>query len=63
MSKPTNRPRYQVFTSRVTKDGKTVFIKIGAAFTIKNDGLSVQLDALPINGEMVLFPPREKNQS
>ena len=40
---------------------KSYFTKIGAVFAhAKGGGLTVDLDALPIERKMVLFPPREE---
>ena len=60
MSKPT----YEAFTAREYKDGsatKTYWCKIGAAWPTKSgEGLTVKLDALPIDGVISLFAPKEK---
>ena len=42
------------------------FTKVGAAFRGKEDGkyaYRIVLDALPINGELILFEPKERNQT
>lgn len=47
------------------KDGqkKTRWIKCGVAFPLRSgDGFSIVLDALPVNGKLVLMPPLEKTQ-
>ena len=45
-------------------DGKTRFLKIGVAFP-QNDGakseMKIILDALPTNGELVLFAPKAED--
>ncbi|RZN19495.1 hypothetical protein [Bradyrhizobium sp. Leo121] len=56
--------RYDVVSSRKDKDGKFRSTKIGAAF-VKDDRISVVLDALPIgNSEgqawLTLFPAKPK---
>lgn len=39
---------------------KTFWRQIGVAFAHKTgDGLEVRLDALPVNGRIVLLPPKE----
>jgi hypothetical protein len=41
-------------------DGKTRFLRVGVAFPQRDGAKSVmkiQLDALPVNGELVLFEP------
>ncbi len=35
------------------------YTKIGAAQKNKKDGYGLRLDALPVSGEIVLFPPKE----
>lgn len=40
------------------KDGKTRFVKVGVAFPAREGSkayMNIKLDALPINGEIVLF--------
>ena len=52
------RPDYRVYVTRES-GGKTFYNPIGAAWKVANDGISIRLDALPVSGECVLFPPRE----
>ena len=60
----TNGPKYHVFTSEKGKDDKNYYTKVGAAWPLKDrDGLSIKLEALPVNGELVLFPPKAKDAS
>ena len=54
----SKKPAYEVFVTEKRGD-KNWYTKIGAAWTVGNDGLSIKLQALPITGELVLFPPRE----
>lgn len=42
------------------KDGKTYWTKIGVAFANAQGGWRITLDALPLNGQIHLFPPRER---
>ena len=58
--------RYDVLTVREGKDGgKSWFTKIGAMFPAKNGGgYMIQLDALPIDGKLIVrlpLPPRGSN--
>lgn len=57
-------PVYNAFTTRDYdgKDGKkTYWTQIGKAFAHKNGkGLDIVLDALPVNGRIVLLEPKEK---
>ena len=55
---------FNVFVSNDYKDEdqkkQTFYTKIGAAFNVEKGGISVALNALPIDGNLVLFPPKEK---
>jgi len=52
------RPDYHVFVSRKGPD-KTYYSRIGAAWNVASDGISIKLEALPLDGELVLFPPKD----
>jgi hypothetical protein len=52
------RPDYDVFVSRKGDDDKNFYTKIGAAWKVAADGISVKLQALPVDGSIVLFPPK-----
>jgi hypothetical protein len=56
------RPQYDVFVSREIEAGKNFYTKIGSAWNVAKDGISITLDATPIDGRMVLFPVKEKDQ-
>ena len=43
----------------VERDGKTYWTKCGVAFPTRDGGYSIQLDAVPVNGKLVLMKPRE----
>lgn len=52
--------RLDVLVTR-KKDDKTYYTKVGAAFPTRDGrGWSITLDALPIDGQLLLLPPREK---
>jgi hypothetical protein len=56
------KPAYEAFTVREGKE-KSYFSRVGAAWPTKNGkGLHLQLDALPVNGSLVLMPPKAKEQ-
>lgn len=47
-----------VFTVRKANDGRSIWVRIGAAFPNKDGkGFSVKLDALPLDGELVIREP------
>lgn len=50
------RPDWEVFISRKGKDEKTYYDRVGAAWNVASDGIGIKLHALPIGGELVLFP-------
>jgi hypothetical protein len=54
------KPDFGVFVSREGNDQKTYYTRIGSAWRVANDGISIKLDALPIGGEAVLFPPKDE---
>lgn len=53
-----NAPDFKVFTSRKVGD-KNFYTEIGAAWNVANDGISIQLHALPTDAKLILFPPKE----
>lgn len=53
----SKKPDYTVYVSE--KNGDKVFYnRVGAAWNVAKDGISIKLNALPISGELVLFPPK-----
>lgn len=57
----SKRPDYEVFVSQ--KNGeKTYYTRVGAAWNVSSDGISIKLHCLPVDGSLVLFPPREDDQ-
>ena len=52
------KPDYRVLVSREVGD-KTYYTDVGAAWRVANDGISIKLHALPVDGSLVLFPPSE----
>lgn len=56
-----HKPDYEVFVSRKSGE-KTYYNRVGAAWSVANDGISIKLDALPTNGELVMFPPRSEEE-
>ena len=59
----TQQPTYQAYTV-VKRDGQDDFwLNIGAAFMHQDgDGFNVMLQALPINGKIVLRPPKVQSE-
>lgn len=54
----SKKPDYEVFVSEKNGDDKTYYTRIGAAWNVAKDGISVKLKALPLDGNIVLFPPK-----
>jgi len=42
------RPQYDVFVSREIEAGKHFYTKIGSAWNVAKDGISITLDATPV---------------
>lgn len=61
MSDTKRKPDLNAYVVTGTTE-KPFYTKIGAAWTNSKNGYGLRLDALPINGEIVLFPPREKDE-
>ncbi|MDH5543893.1 MAG: hypothetical protein OEY64_13165 [Nitrospinota bacterium] len=62
MENKNNKP--DLYAYMVTgSDKKPFFTKIGAAWKNKKGGYGIRLEAHPVGGEIVLFPPREKNET
>jgi hypothetical protein len=55
-----NKPDFEVFVSEKNGD-KTFYTRIGAAWNVSNDGISIKLRALPLDGNLVLFPPKAED--
>jgi hypothetical protein len=59
---PGSKPKYDVFVSRPTANDKNFYTKVGAGWAVAKEGISIQLDALPTDGKLVLFPIRVKDK-
>ena len=54
-----NKPDFKVLVSRTNgegEDAKTYYTQIGSAWKVAKDGISIQFNALPVDGKAVLFP-------
>ena len=59
MSDNDNQPDFHAYA--VSKSGdKSHYTRIGAAWANARGGYGIRLNALPVNDEIVLFPPREE---
>ena len=58
MSEKTNTPDLHAYA--VSRDGKKPhYTRIGGAWKNAHGGYGIRLNALPVNNEILLFPPRE----
>jgi hypothetical protein len=64
-SKNSNRPAYVVFSVQERDRGqKAIWTRLGVAFKHREgDGLSLTLQAIPVNfdGRLVLMPPKDND--
>jgi hypothetical protein len=49
------RPDYKVLVSRKNGD-QNFYTEVGSGWNVAKDGISIQLNSLPIDGKLVLFP-------
>ena len=54
------RPDYNVYVSRKGNDDKNHYTQVGSAWNVDKGGISVKLNALPVDGSLVLFPPKDE---
>jgi hypothetical protein len=52
-------PDFNVCVSRKGSDEKTYYTTVGAGWLVAKDGISIQLQCLPVDGKLVLFPKRD----
>lgn len=59
----SKKPDFDVMISKEgSKDGekKNFYTNIGAGWSVAKGGISIQFDALPTDGRVVLFPRTDK---
>jgi hypothetical protein len=52
------RPDYKVLVSRENGD-KNFYSEIGSGWNVAKEGISIQLNSLPVDGKCVLFPRKD----
>jgi hypothetical protein len=58
------KPAFEAFTVREGSKGKSYFTRVGAAWPTKNgNGVTLYLDALPVDGKLILMPPKAKQEA
>ena len=53
------KPSHYAYQVRELGDGKSFWNRIGAAWTNKDGGFSIQLDAIPLDGRIVCQPLKQ----
>ncbi len=53
------KPDFEVFVTKEREGEKPFYTKIGGAWSVAKDGISIELQALPIDGRLVLFPRKD----
>lgn len=56
----TNKPDFIARTPKSIDGDKTVWTRVGAAWKNRTEGYTIELDCLPLNGKIVLLPPKEE---
>ena len=58
------KPKYSAYTVKDRGEGKKpIWTRIGAAWEHgKGDGLNIELEALPLDGKLVLMPPKDESE-
>jgi len=56
------KPDYIVSSVVDVEDGKSRWREIGVAFKNEKDSITVLLDAVPLNGKLVLQQPKNRTQ-
>jgi hypothetical protein len=56
----TNGTTYKVAYTVTERNGKSFWRQIGVVFTNRDGSMTVKLDALPVNGELVIKDPQPR---
>ena len=59
-SNSNKKPNLYAYQVREGTDGKSFWNRIGAAWSIKDGGISIQLECTPLDGRIVCLPPRQE---
>jgi len=64
MSTETKNKTPDLVAYQVTESGEKAFYhRIGAGWTNRYGGAKVKLDALPLSGEILLLPPKARDEA
>ncbi|MEM6468702.1 MAG: hypothetical protein AAF802_03980 [Planctomycetota bacterium] len=56
----SKKPALYAYAVRETGNGKSFWNRIGAAWKNSDDSLTIQLDAVPLDGRIVCQPPKQQ---
>ncbi|MEZ6128918.1 MAG: hypothetical protein R3C59_09565 [Planctomycetaceae bacterium] len=56
----SKKPTLHAYQVRESGNGKSFWTRIGAAWSNKDGGFTLQLDSIPLDGRIVCQVPREK---
>ena len=56
------KPSHIAWQVRDTGDGNGFWNRIGAAWTNRDGSLTIQLDAMPLDGRIICQVPKERDQ-
>lgn len=54
-----SKPDYAVYVTRERENDKPFYTRVGSAWKVAKDGISIALEAVPVDGKLVMFPPKE----
>ncbi len=61
-STTSKQPTLHAYQVRDSKGGKGFWTRIGAAWSNKDGGFTVQLESVPLDGRIVLTAPKQAEQ-
>ena len=56
------KPSLYAYQVRETGSGKSFWNRIGAAWSNKDGGFTLQLDCVPLDGRIVCMPPKTEEE-
>jgi hypothetical protein len=59
----SKKPTLYAYQVRDSSSGKGFWTRIGAAWSNKDSGFTIQLDSVPLDGRIVCSPPKEEPQA
>lgn len=59
----SKKPSLHAWHVRESGNGKSYWTKVGAAWSNKDGGFTLQIDCIPLDGRIVCQPPKEKDEA